>query len=69
MTTDNRAALWIELAHALGVPVTGFAQVAEWARAYVENETGIPEMPEARLSLGQRNGLALLAEIEAELFE
>lgn len=66
---DTRAALWVELSVALGVPVTGFAQLAEWARAYVDNETGIPETPAEKLSLAERNGLALLAEIETELFE
>lgn len=35
-------------------------QIKEWAAAYVENETCIPETPSERLSPAERNALEIL---------
>jgi hypothetical protein len=68
MTVDPDSS-WNVAARALGVSPLAFAKVAEWARAYVENETCIPELPADRLAHAERIGLELLAEIETEFFE
>lgn len=35
-------------------------QIAEWAVAYVDSETCIPEMPSAKLSEAERHALLIL---------
>jgi hypothetical protein len=42
----------------------GLAQILEWARAWVENETVIPETPHDKLSDKEKAGLALLSAAE-----
>ena len=41
----------------------GIFQIAEWANAYVENETGLPECPTEKLTANEIAGLALLGSI------
>jgi len=40
--------------------VEAAAKVMDWARAWVENETCIPEVPVDRLAQSERHGLAFL---------
>lgn len=35
-------------------------QLVEWAEAYVENETGIPETPRAKLTDAEKGALLLI---------
>lgn len=35
-------------------------QLAEWAQSYVQNETGIPETPDAQLTDAQKGALLLM---------
>jgi hypothetical protein len=47
-----------------GPATPGLRQVIQWARAYVENETGIGDCPCDRLSPEERAGLAELERLE-----
>jgi len=38
----------------------GILQIAKWADAYIENETGLPECPTEKLTAEEISGLALL---------
>lgn len=40
-------------------------QMADWARAWVENETAIPETPDERLSDQEKGALMLMNLIES----
>lgn len=42
----------------------GLQQVAEWAEAYVDNETGIHEARDEHLSTREKMGLALIGMIK-----
>lgn len=35
-------------------------QLADWARAYVQNETGIPETPDSKLTDAEKGALLLM---------
>lgn len=56
---------WRELVDELGGTPAGFAKIVEWARAYVDNETCIGDVPEHRVSVSEREGVAMLGELEA----
>lgn len=40
--------------------IDAYQQIAEWAMAYVEGETVIPEVPVNKLSDAERNALLIL---------
>lgn len=42
----------------------GLQQLAEWAEAYVDNETGIPETRDEQLSTKEKMGLMLIGMIK-----
>ena len=46
-----------------GISLIGIMQMAEWANAYIENETGLPECPDEKLTAAEVAGLALIGAI------